>query len=753
MRLLISLLLILCLTSFAFSQQTTERTIPSQKQKIPSQKEIQGQMQSVIDELNKQIADLEKQLEDAKKNKEDEETIKDLEDQIAMLKKQVAMMGGVTKGLAKMPDKVVKQAIEKDSIEQLRIVSVPKLDKQRIAMISKDTLNDTQMIAFVKNVHLEVERLIPKQEKEEASKIYEAARAAGRSSNTISNISTNLWASGQPEQAIYVMGKECIADPNNGNNLNNYAAFLTMAGGEHAAIPILQNLDNKYQGNSTIMNNIGQAWYALGDMNKAKQYLDRAIRTFEYHSEANQTKCWILQSEGKNKEAIEALKRSIQEVYTAEKDHLLIKLGGKLTFRDFRFQYPGKPGTAGRQGPAEHLGIDKFIRAIPDYPFEGGSVAAKSQDEWYEFRQKLSAAKEVVDKKSEMLKPLVDAHNQAIVANPKLLNPYNNHVNITAKRKVMVISEWLTERIVALDKERKVIDDSIRLWRTDFDNAMRSLEQCGPRKDAATTFVSNSNRLNQQWNTKYLNILKAYYNELARLALYSTTDRSEYLLIIESCKSGILTALMGLACVYEVGCLPSTAPRGRQTGTLPDFDSLTCQYKDKIFIPPFTTITTECNIMTTEIELGTETLFEGFELKLKGGMVENLNSGKITKGTIEIGVEAGIDGNIGPVKGEVKGGVATGIEITSAGVKEVYVKTTISAEWTGHIDEADPRFLDEPTMDSKGTSIGEGEVKISWNAGPKGDWGFEHNAVSTSGSSNFTSTTKALSKIILKHLR
>ena len=80
--------------------------------------------------------------------------------------------------------------------------------------------------------------------------------------------------------------------------------------------------------------------------------------------------------------------------------------------------------------------------------------------------------------------------------------------------------------------------------------------------------------------------------------------------------------------------------------------------------------------MTTEIELGTETLFEGFELKLKGGMVENLNSGKITKGTIEVGVEGGIDGNIGPVKGEVKGGVATGIEITSAGIKEVYANGT-----------------------------------------------------------------------------
>ena len=136
--------------------------------------------------------------------------------------------------------------------------------------------------------------------------------------------------------------------------------------------------------------------------------------------------------------------------------------------------------------------------------------------------------------------------------------------------------------------------------------------------------------------------------------------------------------------------------------------------------------------MSTEIDVGTESFLPGFEMKLKLGMEENLNSGKITKGTIEIGVEAGIDGNIGPVKGELKGGVAAGIEVTRAGVKEVYLSTSTSAELTGHIQEADPRFLVEDIMDSKGAPIVGAEAKISWNAGPKGDWGFEHHTTSAS---------------------
>jgi hypothetical protein len=228
-------------------------------------------------------------------------------------------------------------------------------------------------------------------------------------------------------------------------------------------------------------------------------------------------------------------------------------------------------------------------------------------------------------------------------------------------------------------------------------------------------------------------MLKGYYNTMARLVLYTSTDNSEYQMLIETIKRDVLSTLAGLPCEFEVGCVPSTTQQQGQIKPLPDFDSLTCQYKDEIYIPPFTVIKTECNIMTTTVDVGTETLFKAFELKIKLGMVENLNSGKIIKGTLEISAEAGIvHGNIGPIKGEIKGGLGAGIEITRDGVKEVYIKTTATAELTGHIDEPDPRFLEEEIMDSKGSTIGGVDAKISWNAGPNGEWGFEHS--NTSGS-------------------
>jgi hypothetical protein len=59
-------------------------------------------MKEAINELNKEIAKTEKQLTDAKKNKED---------QLAMLKKQVGMMGGLTKNVSMMSDKIIQHYI------------------------------------------------------------------------------------------------------------------------------------------------------------------------------------------------------------------------------------------------------------------------------------------------------------------------------------------------------------------------------------------------------------------------------------------------------------------------------------------------------------------------------------------------------------------------------------------------------------------------------------------------------------------
>ena len=50
--------------------------------------------------------------------------------------------------------------------------------------------------------------------------------------------------------------------------------MLTMLGAEQMAIPILNNLNSRFPGNTTVLINIGQAWFGPED-------LDRSVRYFE----------------------------------------------------------------------------------------------------------------------------------------------------------------------------------------------------------------------------------------------------------------------------------------------------------------------------------------------------------------------------------------------------------------------------------------------------------------------------------------
>jgi len=662
---------------------------------VPAKQEMQSQMLEAIEGLNTRIADLEEQIDKAKKHKEDAESIHQMEDELAMLKKQVAMMGGVNRGISNISERTFQQAVQEDDN-----TGVPKKDVARIKMLPDKILTDEELVPFVKKVHFEVEKLLNKNDKAEAIKIYALLKTEKKSSNEINNIASNLWLSGYPEIVLYIMGKESIANMKDANILNNYAAFLTMKGGEHAALPILQNLNKNFPDNSTILNNIGQAWFGLGDMNNANNFLDKAMKAYGNHSQANQTKSVIQKSEGKTQESIESLKRSLEESYTPEKEARLNELGYQVKFEDIKFKYPVK---------AEPLGIERFMFSIPEYPFQGGVTAETSRREWDDFREKVRASQEALEKIKEVQKAKADAYRKRLLDNPLLLKPYNNAVYKTAKRKLDKLSEWGLERVLALNEEFMPDGQVISQLRENYYNALKNTEDCGARLELATGFLTQANAIVKDNHARWLSLQKQLINAGSNYALYAFTDRSEYELALTTMKISFLINLAGMRPEIEVGCIKTEAPEGRR-GLLPDFDELTCQYKDEIIIPPFTRIKTECNKMTTEFDIDTE-----LGLKIKAGWTENLNSGKLTKGTIELGYEFGPETptGFGPVGAELKGQLGAGVEITREGVQEVYIKGSST------IDVAGSGEIETPlgTSDPKGLSAANAEVKISWNVG------------------------------------
>jgi Flp pilus assembly protein TadD len=205
---------------------------------------------------------------------------------------------------------------------------IPSKKTQLIATLPKKILTNTELTAFVKATNAAVVRTITPKSKALGDKVILQFQADKHYGAMIASAANGMWIMGLKEPAVYLMGKATEALPN-ADNFNNYAAYLTMSGAAHAAIPLLEKLNRTHKKNSTVLNNLGQAWLQLGDGDRANKYLDSAIRVYAYHPQANYTKCLILESEGKIAEAAVALNRSLKHSVTKNKMDKLRQLEKK----------------------------------------------------------------------------------------------------------------------------------------------------------------------------------------------------------------------------------------------------------------------------------------------------------------------------------------------------------------------------------------------------------------------------------------
>ena len=254
------------------------------------------------------------------------------------------------KNVAGISDAQLKKAFDDEN----RIV--PEKDAARINMAMATTLNNADVSAYISKTHIAVLGKLPAATK---AKALQVLQQANKLNSSVANTAVGLWIDGKPTLALYLMGEACKADPSNAINLNNYAAFLSMSGAEQLALPILVNLNKRYPSNSSILNNITQAWLGLGDIPRAEKYADSTIRIYAYHPQANMAKCLIEESKGNIPAAVEAARKAISKSYSSEKESKLKKLGYSLKDKDVDWDRPM---------PQDPLGLTKFT--WPDFPLD-----------------------------------------------------------------------------------------------------------------------------------------------------------------------------------------------------------------------------------------------------------------------------------------------------------------------------------------------------------------------------------------------
>lgn len=276
----------------------------------------QQEMQRAVNDIKKQIADKEMEIAEAKKNKEDPEIIKGMEDELVQLKQQLAMIEKAGKTISSIPSSMMNQPADQVNAENDNPTNIILSKKTALLnALPKDELNKAQLQTFLNTLYTDLKKKIG------AEKVANVQKIINQLENDAPKIAYSgvaAWYKNSPAQAALLI-TYAATKSQDANTLNNCGAIMNLCGHEEKAIPILKHVLISHPDNSTVLNNLGQAYAGLGDKQTAMIYFGRCIRQSPNHPEANATAAKIEESNGNMDKALEYTEASLRGAYSEER--------------------------------------------------------------------------------------------------------------------------------------------------------------------------------------------------------------------------------------------------------------------------------------------------------------------------------------------------------------------------------------------------------------------------------------------------
>lgn len=496
-----------------------------------------------------------------------------------------------------------------------------------IAQLPKKILSNTELASFIKTTNTSIAALITPKSKQLAEKAMMQFKNDPHYGAMISSAANGMWMIGLKEPATYLMGRAAEVLPN-ADNYNNYAAYLTMMGAGHMAIPVLQKLNQVHKKNSTVLNNLGQAWLQLGVADKAGLYLDSAIRIYAYHPQANYTKCLLLESEGKTAEAVVALKRSLKHSVTKKKTDKLSQL--EKNGQRQKYYVPKTYFST-----SFNLGV--YSAVLPTSYSQG--VGLDIQKEWDFARQQLegelaglkAAIRMAENQANEELSKI---HAKTMKHRQIAFSPY--YYRALASPAPSSLTDQLKFEANANDDVQYLLEHA-RL-RGEFVKALEKNEAENNTTDCAEVpivkkYVTAINNLNKNYRERKLRqwASDAYsqYNYTMSVAPTSGVALKESLEI----RKVFLQHLLELRHEsFNLDCGANGEQKKLVRKKLPDYDKVNCKTTSSLYVPLTGQISIRCNEM--------DVIFNPTYLPVKASWTEDFNADRITEASIGITIKA-----------------------------------------------------------------------------------------------------------------
>lgn len=245
------------------------------------------------------------------------------------------MMKSVQPAMDKMMNTTADYPEFKDNLEL-----VPSRDQARINTIGKKSFTPAEL---QQNTQALFAKLMVNAPAEEKAIINQVLSKHKKADVLMAAASTAFLMGHRPAAAGLAM-KAVMLDGKNPIYQNNLAAILTQTGYPEKAIPYLNTLRLQKPGNSTLNNNLGYAWFYLGELDSASRYIQFALRRNPAHAEAQLCAGVIAEAQGDEPSAVHAY----EEAFTETASHQPAKM----------------LQNKNRANPAEKVDYERLIHSI-----------------------------------------------------------------------------------------------------------------------------------------------------------------------------------------------------------------------------------------------------------------------------------------------------------------------------------------------------------------------------------------------------
>lgn len=330
-----------------------------------------------------------------------------------------------------------------------------------------------------------------------------------------------LWMNGESRESVLLALKGAEMLPDNGTLLNNVGGILTAAGLGVNAIPVLQYALEKQPENNMILNNLGQAYFSLGDYKKAEGYLIECIKTAQYFPDANLALAYINEGRGNKATAITYAENSLRGAYHPDAHFLLLKLNPKAKLMDYirhRYKQP------------EYFNYHKYPLLAQCMTVEEAPFLKPQYDGLYEMLSAHTEKYRLLEAKESELaeKTQPEKMMKAIKANRNPYRPFG----VFANAVLAALAEENTDKFIRFDKYKTNYNEQIKKLRDNYDAEINIIHErggpCKERNEVGNKYLPQFASLRVDYQLKAIQLYSDFLNDWSYWSYIASVEDHGY---------------------------------------------------------------------------------------------------------------------------------------------------------------------------------------------------------------------------------